>query len=373
MAVVLPLTSAHATTVSCGQVITTDVRLTADLNCSGSALTIGASDVAVDLAGHSITGDGSGQAIEVYGTNSDSTLINITVRDGTINNFASGIDILFAQTVRLSHLVFDQNGSEAVPTSGALSMGIGARDVRLDRSLLKNSSPIAVNVHNGTGLTMTRTTILGGSVSLVNSLQSTTISDSSVHQGVIFSNQSNNILLDRDILIQGSVEAINTFTLTVRHSRISGGGVNILGEDRDVLVTRNVFTDNNVGVLSAPFPGTIDILRATISRNLFIGNDTAGVWLEGRTGGAPTGTFKVIGNKFVNNGHRADILTDVFGNTVNDGLHIDTAGPSGVVVAGNHTSGNADHGIEAQPGSVIDGGGNTSHNDPQGCLGVICS
>src|SRR5262245_55071708 len=120
-AAVLPLTSAHATTVACGQVITTDVRLTADLNCSGSALTIEASGVTVDLAGHSITGDGSGEAIEISGPNRDSMLIETAVRNGTISNFETGVAISLAQTVRLSRLHFDQIGSSIAPTSGALA------------------------------------------------------------------------------------------------------------------------------------------------------------------------------------------------------------------------------------------------------------
>ena len=44
--------------VACGQVITTDTRLDADLNCGepGTLLTIGASGITLDLRGHTISG-----------------------------------------------------------------------------------------------------------------------------------------------------------------------------------------------------------------------------------------------------------------------------------------------------------------------------
>jgi hypothetical protein len=46
-------------------VLTTDVRLTADLrNCHGSGLIVGASGSTIDLAGYVIGGNGSGAGID---------------------------------------------------------------------------------------------------------------------------------------------------------------------------------------------------------------------------------------------------------------------------------------------------------------------
>ena len=367
-AVALPVASAHAATVACGQVVTADVKLAADLNCSGSALTIGAGGVTVDLNGHTITGDGTGQGIGIQGANPNSILTKTTVRNGGISNFGTAIATGFAQDVRLSRLDLNQNGSGT-----GLSMDIGARDVRVDRSVVRNSG-YAVSDHDGTGLTITRSQILGGTISLVNSLGSTTISRTHLAQAIVHTQQSNNILLDHDTLTRASVDSIFSFGLTVRDSQISGAAYGVdFATDRDVLITNNVFTQNWVGVRNAPPPGGLDTLRATISKNLFTGNGAAGVWLEGRNGGTAAGNYKVVRNTFHDNGHQAGGLTDAFGNAVNDGLHIDTNGPSGVEVTRDHTDHNADYGIEIQPGSAIDGGGNTSTGDPNGCLGVVCS
>jgi hypothetical protein len=43
-----------------------------------------------------------------------------------------------------------------------------------------------------------------------------------------------------------------------------------------------------------------------------------------------------------------------------------------ITVTGNGTRNNFRYGINAEPGLVVDGGGNTSSGDPEGCRGVVC-
>jgi hypothetical protein len=51
----------EATSLSCGSVITTDVRLDADLvDCPSQGLVVGAPGIIIDLNGHIIDGTGSG-------------------------------------------------------------------------------------------------------------------------------------------------------------------------------------------------------------------------------------------------------------------------------------------------------------------------
>ena len=68
-AVGLPATVAgssnQATSLSCGSVITTDVRLAADLvDCPAFGLVVGAPGITIDLNGHVIGGTGSGVGID---------------------------------------------------------------------------------------------------------------------------------------------------------------------------------------------------------------------------------------------------------------------------------------------------------------------
>ena len=58
---------AWAAKVSCGDVITEDSKLKKDLNCSGDGLEIDADNVTLDLNGHTIKGDGSGDGVRADG------------------------------------------------------------------------------------------------------------------------------------------------------------------------------------------------------------------------------------------------------------------------------------------------------------------
>jgi len=57
---VLPLVS-----LSCGAQITGDVRLDNDLTCVGNALLVAGDDITIDLNGHTLTGNGTGNGIIV--------------------------------------------------------------------------------------------------------------------------------------------------------------------------------------------------------------------------------------------------------------------------------------------------------------------
>jgi len=63
--VVLFLAPGYASAQSCGDVVTTNVRLAHDLHCPGAtALRIARSDITIELAGHTISGDVDTLALE---------------------------------------------------------------------------------------------------------------------------------------------------------------------------------------------------------------------------------------------------------------------------------------------------------------------
>ena len=80
---------AHAANPGCGDTITSSVTLTADIGpCAGDGLVIGADNLVVDCAGHSITGT-------TPGTNGiyDNGYNGLTVKDCTISGFGDGIHL----------------------------------------------------------------------------------------------------------------------------------------------------------------------------------------------------------------------------------------------------------------------------------------
>jgi hypothetical protein len=100
----VPAFAAPTSQVSCGQVVTTDVRLAADLQCaSDTALTVGADGITIDLGGHTI-----GRPPPLF--NPGQTGIandghnRVTIRNGTISDYNASVELTGASHNRLVDL-----------------------------------------------------------------------------------------------------------------------------------------------------------------------------------------------------------------------------------------------------------------------------
>ncbi len=82
---------AVAETLVCGTTITTSTTLDSDMFCSGTGITIGADNIVLDCAGHSITGTGPDismyRGIYLFGRT------GVTVKNCVVTNFGAGITI----------------------------------------------------------------------------------------------------------------------------------------------------------------------------------------------------------------------------------------------------------------------------------------
>lgn len=114
-AVAAPGAGAQSTGPQCGDLITTSVVLTEDLNCSGNGLEIdpsvqaSAGDVTIDLNGHRIQGSGTGTGIHAHIL--DETFAGtLTITNGTVRGFQVGVDLhdLFPP-VQVTKLVVTDN------------------------------------------------------------------------------------------------------------------------------------------------------------------------------------------------------------------------------------------------------------------------
>ena len=99
-----PSTQPLAISPSCGQVITQNVILTSNLNCADSdGLIVGASDIVVDLNGHTISGpdvDSDTKTSSKVGVMIPN-MNNVVVQDGTIQGFQAGILMTGSQNVEV--------------------------------------------------------------------------------------------------------------------------------------------------------------------------------------------------------------------------------------------------------------------------------
>ncbi|HJT82908.1 MAG TPA: NosD domain-containing protein [Nitrososphaeraceae archaeon] len=97
---------------SCGQVITQNVILTSNLRCADSdGLIVGASDIVIDLNGHTITGPNSDRDIKTSSKVGISVpnMNNVVIKDGTIEEFQAGILMTGSQNVEVSGIVSKGN------------------------------------------------------------------------------------------------------------------------------------------------------------------------------------------------------------------------------------------------------------------------
>src|SRR6185295_10984396 len=107
VALVWTTRTSSASHVNCGQTITQNVTLDSDLiDCAGNGLVIGAPNITVNLNGHTIDGTGSGSGIDNFAGHD-----RITIRNGEIREFFSGIVFAGARDSRLTNLTLASNGA----------------------------------------------------------------------------------------------------------------------------------------------------------------------------------------------------------------------------------------------------------------------
>jgi hypothetical protein len=103
----IPATSpvqGHPAAVVCGEIITADTTLTADLACPAGtvlAITINAPDITLDLGGHTISGDPYEVGVMVNGYS------GITIKNGTIAGFNDGIFLIDSDDSVVEHLTIN--------------------------------------------------------------------------------------------------------------------------------------------------------------------------------------------------------------------------------------------------------------------------
>jgi Right handed beta helix region len=338
VAAMLPMSSASAATVKCGDTFTRNVVLTRNLTCVGDGLIVGAPGVTVNLGGYTLRGDGTGTGI------SDPANLGVAVRNGRIATFQYGV-VSSAGTVTADQVTFISAGMRV----------FGAVVVQITSSVFRGAGISALNPHP---LTISDSDFRDGA-------------DVAVHDGFAvversnFSNASFGAGQVGRVTLRASKFASSSFSASQSNvdlldNDFSNSGVNLYyvwyGESS---VVGNRFVGGDVGLsLGDPFLGNV-----TVSDNTFRDNGSAGMTVSSSLP-TPGSSVQVTNNKFVNNGYAPT-------GSSNSGLWITTTGVA-VTVTGNLAKNNAGYGIEAH--GATDGGGNVAklNGNPGQCLGVIC-
>jgi hypothetical protein len=313
---------------------------------------------------------------------------NVTVRNGTVRNFAQGISLFNSQDANLVNL-------RVLSEPAIRGAGI---EIRFTAGVTVQGGTIQTKFREHALIVEASDNLLMSGVSIIGSIPGAATARSRV------SLSGKNITIEHSTLVDvdlghwiSVLPLIPASTIVIEYSQLTRTDVSAVkpvnddfsGEKVTAKMTGNRFSGGGVHIsagsfhgpypplydgpiFSLPFDDPAEFVGVEITGNTFDGADSAGVFIQIPAEVAVT-DMVISGNTFIDNGHRPVWGRDLNGSLVNDGLHIAVARGADVTVSGNRTSGSADYGIEAAPGTVIDGGGNTSSNDPNGCLGVACA
>ena len=371
----LPARGASATEsavsiTSCGQVITTDAVLRRNLDCSGDALTVEASNLTVRLGGHTISStDGTGAGIRLV-CPIDTCDNDVDIRDGTIEGFSAAVtggddeDPSYGRGERLEDMkLIDNTWGIYLPVALEFTVdhttieginGIGkfgpfSGSVQISRSRIAVSGVSLALSESGLN-TVDSSRVDGGSIAANATLSVThsRITGVSLFCGDVGVEVSTSVLVDDDLEPgpgcaqsyhgdrfagpgSGVAVALQFWDgQSITDSDFTGWSTGVvIRSSRRVVLTGNTFRQDGVGVEVTDCSGSCSS-SGTISDNRFVHNTGTGVLL-------PTGTWDVGSNTFLRNG----------------GLGIDAEGPDL---------------------AVIDDGGNVARRNlsPQ-CIGVVCT
>ena len=357
---------ARASQVSCGETITADTTLQQDLvNCPNHGIVIGADGITLDLNGHLVDGDGTPAAdcdqqkepcdFGVFNDGHD----GVTVRDGSVREFAAGVLFGTATGTARNNRVLDVSATRNQFTG----LGIFSQV----RGLVRNSSGNGSLGREGMGLS------LGNShhVRILNNSfrhnahvgMETFESDRYLIKGNLFSRNDeeailmgghDNQVMRNRLIRNGSGMSLGGRGNVVAHNRIVGGHDGIRVEKgRGTLVADNLIVDTRrwgitLGI-HRPFIGGADnVVRGNIVRR-----------------------SRVDGIVVVKKDRHSVLVRNVVTGSGDDGFDINSRTTT---LTGNRARRNDDLGIEAVFGA-IDGGGNVAANngDPRQCTNIFCS
>ena len=308
------VTPAHAEAMpSCGDVLRQSVTLTADLECPGTTgLVIGADGVTINLNGHVLNASPALTAVDVNGT---------TVRNGS---------------------VFGQIVADNATATRFVDAVVGSR----------------FTIYEWTGttsVTFLRSTITSARLfcgARCNVLRSTLAVEQIAADALVIRGD------------QGKPHFANFLggtTTEIRDTALSAfrvGGANRLEIRNSRLDGFELFTDGKLLLIgnefhTGPWVGVHRVGEGLIRGNTFSGMAFAGLFVDAPT---TTGPLRVEHNVFKGNRQ--------------DGMRVNVPNPIDLTIRKNTAVDNPQFGFRVlQPGTVKDGGGNTSDSP---CEGIVC-
>lgn len=390
---------ASAAVPSCGSVITQSTTLTGDMTCAGDGLFVGASNITLNLNGHTISGPGPNVRPTPDNIYSGVNVINgrtgVTVTNGTIRAFTIGVTTQAnanGNEISFLHLVNNGQGILTQAFQGATSNNNYIHDNVIEGSTGANGSAVWLqgdghrfqnnivrnNVNSGLTLTGDNNTVSG------NDITANTFLGIELRGGSAGSADRNTVVSNRvsasgatGIAINGDENVVSANSLADNR----GNGINVGGPNSPRRWVGNRIEGNSLSGTGRPdqqFPaiGLFAAQSTTVASNRVVGiGRGAGITASANSGGSVIANNQLTGNTdgvlVLSGASQTTVQGNQAVQNLDDGIDVDS--PSTVVIA-NTAAYNGDLGIEAVPG-VDDGGGNRAfgNGNPAQCTGVVCS
>jgi parallel beta-helix repeat protein len=356
----------------CGSVLTRSIVLTRDLTgCPSNGLVIGADDVTLDLNGHTVDGDGTlqdpcpgDQPCDV-GIDNSAGHARVTIRDGSIGDFAVGVLVVGAQ----------QNDLRQLSVAGSFFAGIvvvnssGTRvtsSTVTDNGLTTDSAGIVLFTSQDNRIQANRLSGNGDAGLFAGQADNNLIADNTVgdntNAGIVLDGSGNDVSRNRvarngdGIIVTGDGNRIRKNQVQDAVGCSDGGcgfGISLEGGTGNTISGNDVLRANKVAIRVDAFTGSA--ADTVIRGNLVRGAGVHGIAVDFEHVGPVTDTL-VVANIALRAG--------------DDGIHVDSASTT---ITRNTAVNNTDLGIDAVPG-ITDGGGNrAAHNgNPLECVNLVC-
>ena len=191
------------TNPACGQVVSGNVTLSSNLDCSGDGLIVGNDNTVINMNGYTISGPGRGSSkvgimipasshVEVKGP-------------GAIQDYQAGVLATGSNDVKVSRLIFSGNQIAVFMT--------GTRNTML-QELIADKNTIAVAAHSATGADIESNVMDGNAlagVTFVNSRDSTIAGNNiqGSNDGIFLDPQSHNNVVNSNIAKQNTEDVNN--------------------------------------------------------------------------------------------------------------------------------------------------------------------
>lgn len=280
----LPGTPALASHVGCGDTITADTTLDADLvNCPSNGIVVGAGGITLDLNGHTVSGDAAPFEECPKREFCDIGLLNdghdgVTVKNGSVNGFGIGVFIGKADKNRVLRIASSRNAlfgfvvaeskrSLVRKSSGSHNLApegdgiglFGSHDIRIVGNSFRDN-PLGMHVQD----------------SVDNLIRGNAFSDNG--QGILLEADRNQVRHNRSVRDGEGVLVLGSRNVLARNRYVrSKGAIGVEGGRRNLVVRNVVVQPERVGIrLGRDEPEQIGGARNVVRRNRVIESGSDG-------------------------------------------------------------------------------------------------